>query len=71
MQEGWPIHTTVTHIEAGQEVRLTSDPNAKLSSNCLPVTFPFEEICQQGDAFFVGRWSLWICILCQVPVQMT
>jgi hypothetical protein len=55
VQEGWPIHTTVTHIEAGQEVRLTSDPNAKLSSNCLPVTFPFEEICQQGDAFFVGR----------------
>jgi pyruvate kinase len=55
-EEGWPIHTTVTHIEAGQEVRLTSDPNARLSGGCLPVTFPFEEICQQGDAFFVGRY---------------
>ena len=49
------MHTGVTPIKAGQEVRLTSDPAAKLSSSCLPVTFPFEDICQPGDTFFVGR----------------
>lgn len=49
------MHTSTTAITQGQEVRLTADPNAKLSSSCLPITFPFEHIAHPGDTFFVGR----------------
>lgn len=55
-KDGWPVHTSTTSITQGQEVRLTADPNAKLSSSCLPITFPFEHIAHAGDTFFVGRY---------------
>lgn len=56
-EDGWPVNPKSISIEAGQEVRISADPEAELSSSCLPVTYPmFAEIAQHGDTFFVGRY---------------
>lgn len=54
-QDGWPVHMEPFPVEAGQEMRLTNNPDATLSGSCLPVSYPFESLASPGDTFFVGR----------------
>mmetsp|Transcript_1064 Transcript_1064/g.3258 ORF Transcript_1064/g.3258 Transcript_1064/m.3258 type:complete len:747 (+) Transcript_1064:279-2519(+) len=56
-EEGWPVSQESIPIKAGQEIRLTPDLDAKMSSEVFPVSYNrFAELCSEEDTFFVGRY---------------
>eukprot|EP01025_Chloroclados_australasicus_P011954 TRINITY_DN1540_c0_g1_i2.p1 TRINITY_DN1540_c0_g1~~TRINITY_DN1540_c0_g1_i2.p1 ORF type:complete len:685 (+),score=86.36 TRINITY_DN1540_c0_g1_i2:65-2056(+) len=56
-EHGWPVHTETYTYEKGDQVVLTTKPDAVASKEVFPVNYDnFHTMPQVGDMIFIGRY---------------
>ncbi|GAB4821691.1 hypothetical protein N2152v2_008737 [Parachlorella kessleri] len=56
-ETGWPTYVEKLKINAGQKVTITTDPAAKCTSECFPISYAkFPAMVSPGDGIFLGRY---------------